>query len=237
MVKQKARPPRSTTRNFAALEPWPPPKLAEYLRQIQSRYRARGVPFPKSGQELAEEARRNIFNANHIMALFNGWAGPWLDPQQPNVHGALVFIRNQLKKLRNPELPEALRRARAGRALHNRQVGHAKRAVKAVSFKRNTSRGRILKVLDAQILPLRPVSPRNPRLGITRAPGLPETKQAFWKPIANHVVRYLERSCGGAPEKTRCKIAAEILHLASHGAFPNGARGTANVKALYYRSL
>lgn len=267
MAKQKARRRSSAKRERDPLEGWRRPPLVAYrerwrtaplfayLRQLQARYRRADLPFPTTPEERADEARQRIFNAHHIFALLVGWAGPWFDPAGPKIpidretepetepelwRLSLPFIRNQLQQVRARAKPMHAARVRAARVRagrRNRQIGKAKSDVKAIADFQEESRQKILKLLDAGKASLPTVSSRLPRIGITKNAAGRESTQAYWTPIASQLVRYLKRSCTGASEEKCFEITAQILHLASGGAFPTGARGTAAVKQRYYRSL
>jgi hypothetical protein len=225
-------------RHLGGVRPWTRgSQLQRYLLDLQDTYRPAHQPFPTSPEQNEEEAQ-GIFNADHALGIVLSIPGPWFkqaDVERWGMPPRITRVLNQIRRFR--EEAAQTRAVRGKWTDHNRRIGIIKAQIKRVGFFPGPERQQILDILDTQQVRLRPAALTSPGLGITVGPDVAASKHAHWTPRANHLLSYLGRTAPGTTELERCAAVATILHFASEGRFPRGARGAALVKQRSYRSL
>lgn len=208
---------------------WNPKGLREYLRELQGRYRPPGRVFPRTPQELADEATQGIFNADlnadHILHLLVGHRGPWTSRDLPL--GNLPFALNQYTALVEWNADQATKRRRL--VAHNRRVQSVMNQVKALGFlSGEEDQPAALAILARQKFQLS---------GKPRSPKAPFARQPFMTVFVLQLVSYLQRTTREPDEpegKEVFQMAARILHLASEGRYPDKWE---LVKQRWYRGM
>lgn len=247
--RQAARKRAHTTR--PSLTPtvgiWNPPGLTEYLRELQAQYRPTDIPFPRTPTELADEARRDIFNANHLVHVLVGHRGPWAEEDLPRWNLPLTLGQYDQLAARIRERGAPRRRM----AKHNARFQSAMNWITTLPFWSEEDRQQVLNILGRQKVNLDDyVFHPMRRLGVTRRPDTPLAGQGFWTPFVVQLYAYLKRTTpcepGGQrfseivtrrepqPAQVLFEMIARILHLASQGRFPDDP---ARVKKRWYSAL
>lgn len=216
---------RPVTRVSQPFKVWNSSRLTAYLRRLQAEYRPGEIPVARTWAEVAEEARRNIFNAAHVTALLHGLRGPWLASDVPACN--LAFMLNRLRRLKSEDSDREKRRARVLK--RNRQIQSAINWMRKLGVG-----GDVLAQLARGRIPLEHYSFHPlPRLGITRHPSKPIAWQAFWVRCIQQLYAYLKRTTQETNERI-FKMTTRILHLASGAQYPDD---WTLVKGSYYRAL
>lgn len=231
---RKKKPPTTAKPRPGASQPaiarWPPPALIKYLSQLQAGYRPASVGAPRSMKDLAEEARRNAFNPDHIPLLLAGLRGPWAQSDLPLWN--LPFAWNQYDQIASSVRDREAHRARLVK--RNRLFQSAMNWMKKLPFWSEEDRRQALRILARQKARLddyefHPMT----SAGITRHPSKGVASQGFWSPFIAQLEDYLART---TQESEGClfQMTARILHLASEGRFPDAP---ARVKQRWYRAM
>lgn len=220
------------------------PELRKYVSTLQQEYRfaRKGDPLPPtSRRKLVDEARRGVFNANHITKILLGERGPWFDfgDRRQNLPFMLGLIFRHGHRIQEREVLR--RRVTQRNRLIQGLINFFRREMQEALDRRDTPRWRIerlcrdyqewIRTLEGWKTPLRylqfhPI----PWLGITVHPAKNVSRQAFWSRSIVPLYRYLKRTTDES-EGQIFRMIARILHLASHKLYPDDWK---RVKARYY---
>jgi hypothetical protein len=184
---------------------WPRPiagfprALFSYLVELQRLHRPSDRPFPNDARSIAEEARRGLFNADHVQCILVGRAGPWDAEGVPPVN--LLLVLNALRRRRAAEPLRQQQRATWGR--FNRKLNSLITHVRTSHLAPDVT-ARILGELAAERLPLhsRPLVTARGEL-------------AWLAPLAVNLSEYLTRTTGRIEGDVVFREAACILAFAS----------------------
>lgn len=211
---------------------WFSGELKAYLLALQAEYRVEPLPKPEiqSTEYMrlrAEEAQRNIFNADHIICILVGWRGPWLhENEDDTVRINLPFMVERLQELQDAQLEQEA--TKPARTEHNRRLQAAINLVRALPLAPAQNREDVVRRLEGMRRPSTRVLAT--KIGITQSPSKP-SRQRFWDPLVLHLFSYLHRTTRENEGKI-FSITARILHLASGGQYPDEP---ALIKSRWYR--
>jgi len=200
---------------------WFSGELNVYLLALQNEYRLE--PLPAAGIQSAEymrlraeEAQKQIFNADHIVCILIGWRGPWLhENEDDTVRINLPFMVRRLGELQ--DLQRDQEASRPERNKHNQRLQAAINLVRRLPLASAETREAAARRLEALRRPVRSVLAK--KIGVTQNPSKP-ARQRFWDPLVLHLFSYLRRTTRENEGKV-FEMIARILHLASGGMYPD----------------